>query len=85
MARADIDPLARGKALLELRKTGRAPPIRQGVESVAAPEEDRAFSPEDATRIHAMLDRLNGEHREVLLLRFLEEMSHRQRKDFAIS
>lgn len=70
--------IARGKASLELRRNGRAPPTSQGVDTIAAPEEDRAFSPEDAARIHALLDRLNGEHREVLLLRFLEEMSYEE-------
>ena len=70
--------IARGKALLELRQNGRVPPMGHDVESIAAPEEDRTFSPEDAQRIHALLDRLSGEHREVLLLRFLEELDYEE-------
>jgi RNA polymerase sigma-70 factor (ECF subfamily) len=70
--------IARGKASLELRQNGRAPPMSHSVESIAEPEEERTFSPEDAARMHAMLDRLNGEHREVLLLRFLEELSYEE-------
>jgi RNA polymerase sigma-70 factor (ECF subfamily) len=34
------------------------------------------FRPEEAARVHAALDRLAPEHREVLVLRFLEEMSY---------
>jgi RNA polymerase sigma-70 factor (ECF subfamily) len=34
------------------------------------------FSPEDGQRIHAALDELTLEHREVLMLRFLEDMSY---------
>ena len=70
--------IARGKALLELRRNGRAPPTTHGVELIAAPEVEQTFSPEDAQRIHAALDRLHEEHREVLLLRFLEELSYEE-------
>ena len=34
------------------------------------------FSPEDGQRIHAALDELTLEHREVLVLRFLEDMAY---------
>src|SRR2546422_298407 len=39
---------------------------------------DEAFSPEDAIAIHAALDRMTPEHREALILRFVEEMSYEQ-------
>jgi RNA polymerase sigma-70 factor (ECF subfamily) len=38
--------------------------------------EEGEFSPEDAARIHTALGDLPLEHREVLVLRFLEEMSY---------
>jgi RNA polymerase sigma-70 factor (ECF subfamily) len=38
--------------------------------------EDTDFSPEDGQRIHAALDELSLEHREVLVLRFLEDMAY---------
>ena len=41
-------------------------------------EEEPKFSPEDAARIHAALDRLEPMHREVLVLRFLEELSYEE-------
>lgn len=34
------------------------------------------FSAEDAEQIHVLLDKLAPEHREVLLLRFIEDMSY---------
>jgi RNA polymerase sigma-70 factor (ECF subfamily) len=38
--------------------------------------DEPTFSPADAAAIHAALDRLTPAHREVLVLRFLEEMSY---------
>jgi RNA polymerase sigma-70 factor (ECF subfamily) len=38
--------------------------------------ESEQFTAEDAERIHAALDRLSTEHREVLLLRFIEDLSY---------
>ena len=68
--------IARGKLALEARRNGQTPTTTQGLETVIAPDDERTFSPEDAKRVHAMLDRLSSEHREVLLLRFLEELSY---------
>lgn len=73
-----IYQIARGKALLESRRNGRVKVATENLESLAAVEEEPAFSPEDAAQIHAGLDQLNEEHREVLLLRFLEELSYEQ-------
>lgn len=46
-------------------------------EPVGASEDD-AFSPEDAARVHAGLATLATNHREVLLLRFMEDLSYEQ-------
>ena len=49
----------------------------QEAEQIADPSvEDPDFSPEDGQRIHAALDDLALEHREVLVLRFLEDMTY---------
>ena len=40
--------------------------------------DDEAFSPEDAARVHAGLASLAAPHREVLLLRFMEDLSYEQ-------
>jgi RNA polymerase sigma-70 factor (ECF subfamily) len=72
-----IYQIARGKALLDLRKNGRMPQASEDLESVVSADEPE-FSAEDAERVHAGLDRLNDEQREVLLLRFLEDLSYEQ-------
>jgi RNA polymerase sigma-70 factor (ECF subfamily) len=70
--------IARGKATLELRRNGRPPPMNEIADLAAEPEEEPEFSPEDAARIHAALDELPAEQREVLVLRFLEELSYEE-------
>ena len=72
-----IYQIARGKALLDLRKNGRVPQATDSLESLVSFEEPE-FSAEDAERVHTRLDQLNEEQREVLLLRFLEELSYEQ-------
>ena len=67
--------IAHGKAMLDGRRNGRAPTTIADVEWIADKEEDK-FAAEDAARIHAALDRLEPPHREVLVLRFLEELSY---------
>jgi RNA polymerase sigma-70 factor (ECF subfamily) len=69
--------IAHGKAMLEVRRNGRAPTTIRDVEWIAEREDD-TFSAEDAARIHAGLDRLEPAQREVLVLRFLEEMSYEE-------
>ncbi|HMC12564.1 MAG TPA: sigma-70 family RNA polymerase sigma factor [Pirellulaceae bacterium] len=71
--------IARDRAFGRLRKARR---IEQQfdetlvVDTAAADEGD--FSPEDAAHIHTALDELPPEQREVLVLRFLEDMSYEQ-------
>jgi RNA polymerase sigma-70 factor (ECF subfamily) len=59
-----------------LRKSQR---LEQPLGEIDVPDEsadEGEFSPEDAARIHAALGALPLEQREVLVLRFLEEMSY---------
>jgi RNA polymerase sigma-70 factor (ECF subfamily) len=71
--------IARDRAYSRLRK---ATPLELPLDEAAlvetANENEEEFSPEDAARIHAALDELPAEQREVLVLRFLEEMSYEQ-------
>ena len=69
--------IAHGKAMLVGRRNGRAPTTIPDADWVAEKEDD-TFSAEDAARIHAELDRLEPEQREVLVLRFLEELSYEE-------
>jgi RNA polymerase sigma-70 factor, ECF subfamily len=70
--------IARNRVYRLLRRRPLATePIQDDVQTAAADEEP-AFSAEDAQAVHAALDRLSPEHREVLLLRFMEEMSYEE-------
>lgn len=70
--------IARGKADLHFRHNGFAPRATDELDEVAAPADDVEFAPEDAARVHAALDRLPIEQREVLVLRFLDDLSYEQ-------
>jgi RNA polymerase sigma-70 factor (ECF subfamily) len=67
--------IARHRALAELRKRRQPPASLEGVDlAEEGPDDD--FSAEDAERVHAALGLLGPEHREVLLLRFIEDMTY---------
>ena len=66
--------VARDRAFRQIRR--RRGPSRPVEEADIAEGPDDDFSAEDAGRVHAALDGLPPEHREVLVLRFLEEMSY---------
>lgn len=68
--------IARGRAARLIRT--RVPPASPLEDRVAAEETEEEFGPEDAAAIHAGLDALSLEHREVLLLRFVEQMNYGQ-------
>src|SRR5262245_25627055 len=70
--------IARDRAYGRLRKMRRTEPIDESqiIDEMGAIDED--FSAEDAARIHSALDLLQPEQREVLVLRFLEDMSYEQ-------
>ena len=71
--------IARDHAYGRLRKARRLElPLDEAQLVEAAADERDEFSPDDAARIHAALDELPPQHREVLVLRFLEEMSYEQ-------
>jgi RNA polymerase sigma-70 factor (ECF subfamily) len=70
--------IARNRAFRALRKR---PQMIEPVapDELAAPADEPAeFTAEDAQAVHAALDELTPEHREVLLLRFMEEMSYEE-------
>jgi len=70
--------IARGKAALEIRRNGRIETPTADVTELAAPEEEPPFSADDAARIHVALDRIAAEQREVLVLRFVEDLSYEE-------
>ena len=69
--------IARDKASVQWR--GRPPERLLDVSDLAEePSQDSEFRQEDAQEIHASLDQLPPEQREVLVLRFLEDMTYQQ-------
>ena len=77
--RAWLYRIARDRAFRRLRRARRVEePLEETSVVDDAPAEENVFSPEDAARIHACLDELPPEQREVLVLKFLEEMSYEE-------
>jgi RNA polymerase sigma-70 factor (ECF subfamily) len=68
--------IARNRAFRALRKWREPPRSLDGVDLPAKEDDGWRWSAEDAEYIHVALDSLAPEHREVLLLRFIEEMSY---------
>jgi len=69
--------IARNKVYQHLRKDMKLSKLDENI-TVPNDTEDDAFSPEDAAKVHRCLERLKPEHKEVLMLRFLEQMSYDQ-------
>lgn len=70
--------IARDRAYRELRRR-RVACVSLDERELAEPgEAEPSFGPEDAQEVNAALERISAEHREVLLLRFIEGMSAHQ-------
>jgi len=69
--------IARTRALDRIQQPKHSELVEEATEPVDASDDD-AFSPEDAARVHAGLAMLPAAHREVLLLRFMEDLSYEQ-------
>ena len=70
--------IAHSKAMNRLRGNQRLVPLEEQMLAPLQAPEDEPFSPEDAARVHESLATLRPEHRDVLLLRFMEELSYEQ-------
>ena len=74
--RAWLYRIARDRAFRTFRHR---PPPHRPLDEAALPDTaagEPRFTEEDAQRIHAALDELAAEHREVVVLRYIEEMSY---------
>jgi RNA polymerase sigma-70 factor, ECF subfamily len=69
--------IARNRAYGEFRRVQRSVTIDARADCEApADEPDEFFAADEAELVHECLDEVSQEHREVLVLRFLEEMSY---------
>jgi len=68
--------VTRNHSAIAWRKRERDARVAAEIEAPVESEEESEFNDEDAARVHAALDDLAPEHREVLVLRFLEDMSY---------
>ncbi len=69
--------IARNKVYQQLRRKKTLSKLDNNI-TVPNNTEDDVFSPEDAKEIHRCLKEIIPEYREVLMLRFLEQMSYKQ-------
>jgi len=69
--------IARNKVYQQLRREKVWSELNEDI-AVPNEQEDDSFSLEDAGKIHRCLKELRPEHREVLMLRFLEQMSYQK-------
>jgi RNA polymerase sigma-70 factor (ECF subfamily) len=75
--RAWLYRVARNKVYQQLRTKNRFSPLDENTAIINGNHDD-VFCAEDAAKIHKCLKKLVPEHREVLMLRFLEQMSYQQ-------
>ena len=73
--------ITRNAALAEQRRNRAQVGLEPETEALAAVDDEPDFTPQDAARIHACLDRLSPGHREVLILRFFQELSYQDIAD----
>jgi RNA polymerase sigma-70 factor (ECF subfamily) len=76
--RAWLYRIARDRAFRELRKRRLACQSLEEVDAIDEPVDQAPFTAEDVEHIHAALDELAAEHREVLVLRYIEGMSYEE-------
>ena len=70
--------LARDRAWRDLRRSRPSTESDVDTAELADDTADESFSTADAEEVHRALGELSPEHREVLLLRFVEDMSYEQ-------
>lgn len=70
--------IARRKAWQHLQRRGVVLPGEESLQAIPDTHDDPAFAAEEAERLHEALGRLRLEQREVLTLRFMEDMSYDQ-------
>lgn len=70
--------VAHNKAMSRLTKRGTTASLDDDVAAEIIEDSPFEFSPSDAARIHTEMAKLTDKHREVLMLRFIEDLSYEQ-------
>jgi RNA polymerase sigma-70 factor (ECF subfamily) len=70
--------IARNRAFRVLRRRARPFGSIEQIDIAERTDAPDDFTTEDAAAVHSALDRLGPEHREVLLLRFIDDLSYEQ-------
>jgi len=70
--------VARNEAFQQLRRDRRWAEVEESLSDTEAEEDQDTFTTADATRVHTALARISAPHREVLVLRYLEELSYEE-------
>jgi len=70
--------IARNKVYEQLRNKTIVSKLNENIMAIEDDAESDAFSAEDAAEVHRCLKLLHPDHKEVLILRFLEQMSYEQ-------
>jgi RNA polymerase sigma-70 factor (ECF subfamily) len=78
--RSWIYRIARNRAYRLMRRSNRYQPLGDNEELAT---DDNEFTAEDAQCIHEAIETLSAEHRDVLLLRFIENLSYAEIADIA--
>lgn len=76
--RAWLYRIARSRALRELRKRRLPYQSLDELDAMEAGIEDEQFAAEDVEHIHAALDEMAPEHREVVVFRYIEDMTYEE-------
>ncbi|HIJ64633.1 MAG TPA: sigma-70 family RNA polymerase sigma factor [Candidatus Hydrogenedentes bacterium] len=74
--RAWLYRIARNEAFKQCRQDRRWAEVQEIAVDVNPGNEEEAFTEDDAARVHAGLSELSPPHREVLTLRFLEDLTY---------
>ena len=70
--------IARNAALRAMRDARELTRLEEEPVADAPTSDESGFSPDDAAKVHASLDRLRPHHKEILALRFVEQMDYEQ-------
>lgn len=70
--------IARNRVFRKLRSVRPSFTLEESIEAKAIADDRSSLSEDDAQRVYEALDQITAEHREVILLRFIEDLSYEE-------